>query len=896
MRSLFAPTLFLRLGRPSCNTEGKSMSSRFESVSNLAAFICCLALVVALIPAPARAATGQDLRTITVDSAALCVGGGEIPSSTSGSALAVVQGSKVGRSEPLLLVTSCNGRLHFLNPATGARVHDLAITTASGASITPTMLALRSDRLDLLACVPGGEGGDVYRINYSSLGASPGLATRLFFVNSCEAVAWDPQLDHVYSGDRVFGGELEPFVLRITVETETGNSVGEEGTRFFPGGCSTTNNGVAIAGGSMFVACEFPPEFGSSRMMMQFNKDTGAHVIVGGGDKSPVQFALNFGEEDSLQPGDLECDPGTFPGKDALWVKEAGGHRVVAFEVPDGTCGAPTAISVAAACPLNTPAEDLNADGTPKDSDGDGLLDCWENGTIWSAVDNLPGIDYDRDGTRDLVLCDDPANASTCASKTVKDIFVELDWMDLHQPTTVAIDTVKARFAARNITLHMQVAPASEKLTHNDSMAFQGCTPPGPSGSVDFDVLKAANFGTAAERGLAEPARSKTLAAKRMAYHYGLIGHGLAGDTASGCAEVFGNDFAVTLAAVAGSTATTHKAGDDDQVAATVMHELGHNLALRHGGGDLDNCKPNYLSVMNYAFQFKKIITSRVIDFSGHELATLNESSLLENRGIDNNITGLYPTGTKTAHGGALVKVVNAQGDISWDKDTNFAETVAANVNNFGTTGCPSAPGLTQLRGYNDWANLQFNFRDSLDFAEGSHDTAFEQSEIDRTEYEELFESRNGEGSATADDDGDTVLNVDDNCRDVANPDQADTNGDGVGDACGRQVVIDIVPGLSSNTVLLFEWQGELLSFVPVAILSKPGFDATLLNASTLRLAGGHVKPDEACLKIDVNRDGRRDLACLFLVPGLEPGNDTLTLEGAGIHGEDAVRVIRLNQ
>ncbi len=30
------------------------------------------------------------------------------------------------------------------------------------------------------------------------------------------------------------------------------------------------------------------------------------------------------------------------------------------------------------------------------------------------------------------------------------------------------------------------------------------------------------------------------------------------------------------------------------------MHELGHNLGLRHGGMDDLNCKPNYLSVMNY--------------------------------------------------------------------------------------------------------------------------------------------------------------------------------------------------------------------------------------------------------------------------------------------------------
>ena len=36
----------------------------------------------------------------------------------------------------------------------------------------------------------------------------------------------------------------------------------------------------------------------------------------------------------------------------------------------------------------------------------------------------------------------------------------------------------------------------------------------------------------------------------------------------------------------------------------TIMHELGHNLKLDHGGDDPNNCEPNYVSVMNYDNQF----------------------------------------------------------------------------------------------------------------------------------------------------------------------------------------------------------------------------------------------------------------------------------------------------
>ena len=44
--------------------------------------------------------------------------------------------------------------------------------------------------------------------------------------------------------------------------------------------------------------------------------------------------------------------------------------------------------------------------------------------------------------------------------------------------------------------------------------------------------------------------------------------------------------------------------GSRSEQAGTFMHELGHNLGLRHGGGDNTNCKPHHLSVMNYAYQF----------------------------------------------------------------------------------------------------------------------------------------------------------------------------------------------------------------------------------------------------------------------------------------------------
>ncbi len=65
-----------------------------------------------------------------------------------------------------------------------------------------------------------------------------------------------------------------------------------------------------------------------------------------------------------------------------------------------------------------------------------------------------------------------------------------------------------------------------------------------------------------------------------------------------------GGDFLVTL----GLWDNTNFVGTDFGVASTTMHELGHTFGLGHGGDALPNCKPNYLSVMNYLFQLGGLI------------------------------------------------------------------------------------------------------------------------------------------------------------------------------------------------------------------------------------------------------------------------------------------------
>jgi hypothetical protein len=72
------------------------------------------------------------------------------------------------------------------------------------------------------------------------------------------------------------------------------------------------------------------------------------------------------------------------------------------------------------------------------------------------------------------------------------------------------------------------------------------------------------------------------------------------------------------------------------------VHELGHNLGLLHGGGDVCNGKPNYNSIMNYAYLFPGVDTGcdRLPDgidkvgFSPGTRRALLKSALVEADGV----------------------------------------------------------------------------------------------------------------------------------------------------------------------------------------------------------------------------------------------------------------------
>jgi hypothetical protein len=767
-----------------------------------------MGLAVLLWTLPAHAVPGSVLDSFTVPAAARC--GGE--ASSSGPAVAVVQGSKVGFEQiPVMVVTSCvqNGqaKLFFIDPsdpaADGAPVLKKTIVTSVNPADGWQSLVYRSDKTDLLACTNVGEAGDFYAIDISSLNTvADGTATFLFNASNadCTGVAWD-------TGDKTIF--LTQDTGNIVHVSETGAAIGAA----IDPGCAGALGGISVAGSTLLVSCaEAGPVCElcdpTPAEIRQIPKTGGAAILTV--------------EAPTAVPADLECDPSFAASfRDALWVKTDTSNSLSAVELPFGTCSIGK-------------GPQLCAGGTSPDTDGDGLLDCWETAGI-----TIDGVTYQLAG----------------ANPNRKDVYIELDYMQHHHPDLTAVQQVIAAFAAApvqnpdgstGITLHVDIG---EQLPHKSSLVLVPCTAPHAvdADTADFDQLKAANFGTAAERA------AGTTLHKSFAYHYGIFAHNLYGaGTTSGCSEVHGNDFVVTLGSWARRTnpypvldTEVHNIGSIIEQAGTLMHEAGHNFDLRHGGLDNINCKPNYPSVMSYSRQ----MTAGMLDYSPADLPDLNESTLNENFGVGIN---LY-TGSVVFGPPYLLRptTVLAGGSINWNRNrVSTDSTVRQDLTNFGVAGCGTSANQT-LKGFDDWENLRLNFASAIDFAGGSHGSAEEAVEIT------------------------------------------------VEAAAAVTATIKVKPAERSFPV--YVGPRELIK---VVIYGYQGFDATAVDTSNAKLLGITVGTGQswevlayrdskgvACDVLDHNRDGFLDKVCRFdfknvVVP---PGLATVTLEAGDFQGVDAI-------
>lgn len=166
-----------------------------------------------------------------------------------------------------------------------------------------------------------------------------------------------------------------------------------------------------------------------------------------------------------------------------------------------------------------------------------------------------------------------------------------------------------------------------------------------------------------------------------------------------------------------------------------------------------------------------------------------------------------------------------------------------------------------------------------------------------------------GRGCQDPDRDGDGVPNAVDSCPDSANADQADSDGDGLGDLCDAEtaVSIDVKPGAGNATKPInVSAKGD----VSVAILWTARYDA-VARTDPASLTFGKTGDEQSlvvkhgqpqCTTGDVNADGHADLTCMFDRTKLgysgAEGTTVAVLKGRTrdatpivIRGQDTVRV-----
>jgi hypothetical protein len=359
-----------------------------------------------------------------------------------------------------------------------------------------------------------------------------------------------------------------------------------------------------------------------------------------------------------------------------------------------------------AGCTRTTPA------GPLPDDDCDGLANTWEN-QKW--------YDENNDGKRVSL----PASVKS----NHKDILVEIDTMVNHENFAAAIAFVKNKFLVAPVTNPdslpgVNLVVILDKTDIPEPSTSSKCTSIWPG----FQSLKSAHFGTASER-LSNP---NIVTEKEDIFHYGVAIHSqcnMAGISGNG--EQPGNDIVFSLGdpGWADSDGDGHPDGNTDQKAASFMHELGHNLDLKHGGNfNTPPCKPNYFSVMNQLYMFAGIVPIPIIDYSNtngrdngspttHLINETGVNGLHEPHGIVQSLTsnfyGAIGHLNPPPAPALFWKTFRANGEpinYDWptDGDTNEMNVVSS-INFFKGFNPPCYDTTLDVSyGFKDWPNIKY--------------------------------------------------------------------------------------------------------------------------------------------------------------------------------------------
>jgi len=302
------------------------------------------------------------------------------------------------------------------------------------------------------------------------------------------------------------------------------------------------------------------------------------------------------------------------PGTGSVFLENRG---IAARPTDDAYEAEPLYVNAPVTYP-NTPGvyegELMTAMDVGVDSDGDGLDAEVElrQGTVDSNIDTDGDglsdlIESQWYGSRDDVFC----GTSQCAypDPLVKDVYIETDWMDDGttelKPSSTQIGLVESAFAAKNINLHIdtgQYGGGNELPSYEENLFFMPTV-----GEADLYDFKNGTSTNPANFSINRKDIWRYLIAgdKRDAANSGKSGAALAGD----------DDIFIAL----GNVVDTHPLTQDQAVAGTMIHEIGHSLCLSNDAaylGQDSSCvfasidtaaSSDYDSAMNYNKQFSLV-------------------------------------------------------------------------------------------------------------------------------------------------------------------------------------------------------------------------------------------------------------------------------------------------
>jgi hypothetical protein len=351
-----------------------------------------------------------------------------------------------------------------------------------------------------------------------------------------------------------------------------------------------------------------------------------------------------------------------------------------------------------------TPAGPNDVPAGAVDADGDGIPDSAEVSTGRFAGLNLYAMG---------------------ARTGVRDILIEVDYMASSDPGVTprkqALDNVKASFANQVPPINMIIDAGGLFSDAANSGYNWGGGQSVPSATCVYLGTKAGCAGDLYKY------KAQYFDVRRNAiFHYALFGisqetSGAGGS--SGIAELPGNDFLVTLGGWSlSATPGTNLNRLINYQAGTFMHELGHNLGLRHGGNENANYKPNYFSVMNYLYQLNGL-SSNAAGIGPYQrwVCAFYPSScvLAESASTSNSMVINFSNGTSTALNEELLdESVNigrgtAGGAYAdWNRSGSSNGSVSIDINGTGNK--------TILKDFDDWAGIVWPFARTFDGSFGA--------------------------------------------------------------------------------------------------------------------------------------------------------------------------------